>query len=65
MSVTDFRHVFARRTQVAGGSELATILAGSPPGVGRAGTSEWGVAGIMSFIASTTTKARCRSMDGL
>ena len=33
MSVTDFRHVFARRTQVAGGSELATILAGSPPGV--------------------------------
>jgi hypothetical protein len=39
--------------------------AGSPPGVGRAGTSEWGVAGIMSFIASTTTKARCRSMDGL
>ena len=33
MSVTGFSHVFARRTQVAGGSELATILAGSPPGV--------------------------------
>jgi 2-aminoadipate transaminase len=33
MSVTDFRHSFARRTHVAGGSELATILAGSPPGV--------------------------------
>ena len=33
MSVADFRHTFARRTQVAGGSELATILAGSPPGV--------------------------------
>jgi 2-aminoadipate transaminase len=33
MSVTDFRHAFARRTQLAGGSELATILAGSPPGV--------------------------------
>ncbi len=33
MSVTDFRHAFARRTHVAGGSELATILAGSPPGV--------------------------------
>jgi 2-aminoadipate transaminase len=33
MSVTDFRHAFARRTQLAGGSVLATILAGSPPGV--------------------------------
>ncbi len=33
MSVTDFRQAFARRTQVSGGTELATILAGSPPGV--------------------------------
>jgi 2-aminoadipate transaminase len=33
MSVADFRHTFARRTQLAGGTELATILAGSPPGV--------------------------------
>jgi 2-aminoadipate transaminase len=33
MSVTDFTHAFARRTHLAGGSELATILAGSPPGV--------------------------------
>jgi 2-aminoadipate transaminase len=33
MSVADFRSTFARRTQVAGGTELATILAGSPPGV--------------------------------
>jgi 2-aminoadipate transaminase len=33
MSVADFKATFARRTQVAGGSELATILAGSPPGV--------------------------------
>ena len=33
MSVADFRNTFARRTHVAGGSELATILAGSPPGV--------------------------------
>ena len=33
MSVTGFRQAFAHRTQVAGGSELATILAGSPPGV--------------------------------
>ena len=29
----DFAHAFARRTQLAGGDELATILAGSPPGV--------------------------------
>jgi 2-aminoadipate transaminase len=33
MSVTDFGQTFARRTRVSGGSELATILAGSPPGV--------------------------------
>jgi 2-aminoadipate transaminase len=33
MSVTDFGHTFARRTRVAGGSELGTILAGAPPGV--------------------------------
>ena len=33
MSVTDFGQAFARRTHVAGGNELATILAGSPPGV--------------------------------
>jgi 2-aminoadipate transaminase len=33
MSVADFGQTFARRTRVAGGSELATILAGSPPGV--------------------------------
>ena len=33
MSVADFKATFARRTQVAGGSELAAILAGSPPGV--------------------------------
>jgi 2-aminoadipate transaminase len=31
--MTDFAHAFARRTQLPGGSELATILAGSPPGV--------------------------------
>ncbi len=31
--MTDFSHAFARRTQLPGGSELATILAGSPPGV--------------------------------
>jgi 2-aminoadipate transaminase len=33
MSVADFGRTFARRTQVSGGNELATILAGSPPGV--------------------------------
>ena len=33
MSVTDFEWAFARRTRVTGGNELATILAGSPPGV--------------------------------
>ena len=33
MSVTDFGQTFARRTRMSGGSELATILAGSPPGV--------------------------------
>jgi 2-aminoadipate transaminase len=33
MSVADFSDTFARRTHAAGGSELATILAGSPPGV--------------------------------
>jgi 2-aminoadipate transaminase len=33
MSVADFAQTFARRTRVSGGSELATILAGSPPGV--------------------------------
>jgi 2-aminoadipate transaminase len=33
MSVTDFGPTFARRTRLSGGSELATILAGSPPGV--------------------------------
>jgi 2-aminoadipate transaminase len=33
MSVADFGQTFARRTRVSGGSELATILAGSPPGV--------------------------------
>jgi 2-aminoadipate transaminase len=33
MSVTDFGQTFARRTRLSGGSELATILAGSPPGV--------------------------------
>ena len=33
VDVTDFAHAFARRTQLPGGSELATILAGSPPGV--------------------------------
>ncbi|HYN51792.1 MAG TPA: PLP-dependent aminotransferase family protein [Thermoleophilaceae bacterium] len=31
--MTDFAHAFARRTQLAGGNELAAILAGSPPGV--------------------------------
>jgi 2-aminoadipate transaminase len=31
--MTDFAHAFARRTHLAGGSELAAILAGSPPGV--------------------------------
>ena len=31
--MTDFAHAFARRTRVRGGKELATILAGSPPGV--------------------------------
>ena len=31
--MTDFAHAFARRTRLAGGSELAAILAGSPPGV--------------------------------
>ncbi len=29
----DFTHAFARRTRLRGGEELATILAGSPPGV--------------------------------
>ena len=33
MSITDFGQSFARRTHVPGGNELATILAGSPPGV--------------------------------
>ncbi len=33
MSITDFGQSFARRTRVPGGNELATILAGSPPGV--------------------------------
>ena len=33
MSITDFGQSFARRTRVSGGNELATILAGSPPGV--------------------------------
>ena len=31
--MTDFVSAFARRTQLPGGDELATILAGSPPGV--------------------------------
>ncbi len=31
--MTDFASAFARRTQLPGGDELATILAGSPPGV--------------------------------
>ena len=31
--MTDFAHAFARRTRLPGGNELATILAGSPPGV--------------------------------
>lgn len=31
--MTDFAQAFARRTQLPGGNELATILAGSPPGV--------------------------------
>ena len=31
--MTDFARSFARRTRLPGGSELATILAGSPPGV--------------------------------
>ena len=31
--MTDFADAFARRTRLPGGSELATILAGSPPGV--------------------------------
>ena len=31
--MTDFSHAFARRTRLAGGTELAAILAGSPPGV--------------------------------
>jgi 2-aminoadipate transaminase len=29
----DFAHTFARRTRLRGGAEVATILAGSPPGV--------------------------------
>jgi hypothetical protein len=29
----DFAQAFARRTRLRGGDELATILAGSPPGV--------------------------------
>jgi 2-aminoadipate transaminase len=33
MSITDFGQAFARRTRLPGGNELATILAGSPPGV--------------------------------
>jgi 2-aminoadipate transaminase len=33
MSITDFGQAFARRTRLSGGGELATILAGSPPGV--------------------------------
>ena len=33
MRVTDFGQAFARRTRLPGGNELATILAGSPPGV--------------------------------
>ena len=31
--MADFSHAFARRTRLRGGEELATILAGSPPGV--------------------------------
>jgi 2-aminoadipate transaminase len=31
--MTDFAQAFARRTRLAGGGELAAILAGSPPGV--------------------------------
>ena len=31
--MTEFAHAFARRTRLSGGDELATILAGSPPGV--------------------------------
>ena len=31
--MTDFSGAFARRTRLPGGNELATILAGSPPGV--------------------------------
>jgi 2-aminoadipate transaminase len=31
--MTEFAHAFARRTRLSGGAELATILAGSPPGV--------------------------------
>jgi 2-aminoadipate transaminase len=33
MSITDFGQTFARRTRLPGRNELATILAGSPPGV--------------------------------
>jgi 2-aminoadipate transaminase len=33
MSITEFGQTFARRTRLPGGNELATILAGSPPGV--------------------------------
>jgi 2-aminoadipate transaminase len=31
--MAEFAHAFARRTRLPGGDELATILAGSPPGV--------------------------------